>query len=149
MLKDRIESDLKSAMLSGNNAVADTLKMVKSAVLYKEVELGSREQGLTDEQVIQVLSKEAKKRQEAAAMYEKAGRTEQANAEQSEYEIIAAYLPAQMDDGELEALVTEVIGSYPDASMKDMGKIIGEIKTKAGANADGGRIAQLVKQKLS
>lgn len=149
MLKSRIEDDLKSAMLSGNSAVVDTLKMVKSAVLYKEVELGNREVGLTDEQVIEVLTKEAKKRLEASTMYADAGRADQAAAEKSEYEIISAYLPAQMSEEDLRALVDEAVAATPDATMKEMGKIIGAVKAKAGATADGSRIAQLVKQKLS
>lgn len=149
MLKSRIEDDLKSAMLSGNSAVVDTLKMVKSAVLYKEVELGNREAGLTDEQVIEVLTKEAKKRLEASAMYADAGRADQAAAEKAEYEIISAYLPTQMSEEELQTLVDEVVAATPDATIKDMGKIIGAVKARAGATADGSRIAQLVKQKLS
>lgn len=149
MLKSQIEVDLKTAMLSGNAAIVDTLKMIKSAILYKEVELGNRETGLNDEQVVAVLSKEAKKRQEASTMYSDAGRAEQAAAEKAEYEIIAAYLPEQMGDDELQKLVDSACTDHPGATMQDMGKIIGAVKAQAGANADGSRIAQLVKQKLS
>lgn len=149
MLKQRIEDDLKSAMLSGNAVVANTLKMIKSAILYKEVELGNRDSGLADDQVIDVLTKEAKKRQEASVMYSKAERLDQAAAEQAEYEIIAQYLPSQLSDEELSVVVSEVLSSNPGATAKDMGKIIGEVKAKVGASAEGSRVASLVKQKLS
>ncbi len=148
MLKSRIEGDLKTAMLSGDSIRVGTLKMVKSAILYKEVELGEREQGLQDEQVIVVLVKESKKRLEAATMYSDAGRTEQAAAEQAEFEIISEYLPAQMTDEELVGIVDDVVLHTEGASMKDMGRIIGAVKARAGATADGARIATLVKQKL-
>ncbi|MBP9738131.1 GatB/YqeY domain-containing protein [Candidatus Saccharibacteria bacterium] len=148
MLKSRIEGDLKTAMLSGDSIRVGTLKMVKSAILYKEVELDEREQGLQDEQVIAVLVKESKKRLEAATMYTDAGRTEQAAAEQTEFEIISEYLPAQMTDEELVSIVDDVVLHTEGASMKDMGKIIGAVKARAGATADGARIAALVKQKL-
>lgn len=149
MLKAKIEADLKTAMLSGDTAMVGTLKMLKSAILYKEVELGSRNQGLSDDQVIDVLSKEAKKRLEASQMYSDAGRENQSNAEQAEYDIIAEYLPKQLSDDEVAAIVDEAIASVDGASMQDMGRIIGAVKAKAGATADGSRIAAVVKEKLS
>lgn len=149
MLKAKIEADLKTAMLSGDTAMVGTLKMLKSAILYKEVELGSRDQGLSDDQVIDVLSKEAKKRLEASQMYSDAGREDQSNAEQAEYDIIAEYLPKQLSDDEVAAIVDEAIASVDGASMQDMGRIIGAVKAKAGATADGSRIAAVVKEKLS
>lgn len=149
MLKAKIEADLKTAMLSGDTAMVGTLKMLKSAILYKEVELGSRNQGLSYDQVIDVLSKEAKKRLEASQMYSDAGRENQSNAEQAEYDIIAEYLPKQLSDDEVAAIVDEAIASVDGASMQDMGRIIGAVKAKAGATADGSRIAAVVKEKLS
>ncbi len=149
MLKAKIEADLKTAMLSGDTAMVGTLKMLKSAILYKEVELGSRDQGLSDNQVIDVLSKEAKKRLEASQMYSDAGREDQSNAEQAEYDIIAEYLPKQLSDDEVAAIVDEAIASVDGTSMQDMGRIIGAVKAKAGATADGSRIAAVVKEKLS
>jgi uncharacterized protein YqeY len=78
MLEDQLAKDLKTSMLAGDSARTETLKMLKSALLYKAVELGVRDSGLSEEQVIDVLSKESKKRAEVATMYEKAGRAEQA-----------------------------------------------------------------------
>ena len=92
MLKDKIDSDLKTAMLSGDKTRVEILKMLKTAILYKEVELNLREEGLSDEQTIDVLSKEAKKRLDAADMYEKAGNNEKAQAERDEQLVVSEYL---------------------------------------------------------
>lgn len=149
MLKDTINSDLKAAMLSGDKERVEALKMLKTAITYKEVELGNRDTGLSDEQVVDVLTKEAKKRNDAAEMYAKAGRSEQAKAEQFEQEVIAKYLPEQASDEEIEAVVNEVISSFESPSMQQMGQIIGAAKSKLGQSADGARISALVKRKLS
>jgi uncharacterized protein YqeY len=149
MLEDQIAKDLKAAMLAGDSSRVETLKMLKSAILYKAVELGAREKGLTDEQIIDVLSKESKKRAEAAEMYEKAGRTEQAAAENSEKEIIAQYLPKQATDEEISTAVEQAISGMGEVSMQQMGQVIGAVKAKLGQSADGSRIASLVKEKLS
>lgn len=149
MLKQKIEDDLKAAMLSGDSERVGALKMLKSALLYKEVELGNRDSGITDEQAIDVLSKEAKKRQDAAKMYTEADRTEQAAQEQTEYDLIQTYLPEQMSDEELSGIVAAAIADTGASSMQDMGKVIGSVKAKVGAGADGARIAKLVKESLS
>lgn len=149
MLKQKIEDDLKAAMLSGDSERVGALKMLKSALLYKEVELGNRDSGITDEQAIDVLSKEAKKRQDAAKMYTEADRTEQAAQELAEYDIIQTYLPEQMSDEELSGIVAAAIADTGASSMQDMGKVIGSVKAKVGAGADSARIAKLVKESLS
>jgi hypothetical protein len=149
MLKDTINSDLKAAMLSRDKERVEALKMLKSAITYKEVELGIRDAGLSDEQVIEVLTKEAKKRGDSAQMYEKAGRDDQAKAERFEQEIIAKYLPKQASDDEIQAVVDEVISAMDSPSMQQMGQIIGAVKAKFGQSADGARISALVKAKLT
>ena len=149
MLKQLIEDDLKSAMLSGNSDVTEALKMVKAAILNKEVELGVRDTGLSDDQVIDLLSKEAKKRFESSKVYADAGREDQAAGEKAEYELIKKYLPEQLSDEQLMTAVEQIISEMGDVSVKDMGKVIGAVKSKVGAAADGGKIANIVKQKLS
>lgn len=149
MLKDKLQDDLKQAMLSGDKSRAELLGMLKSAVLYKEVELGVRDSGLTDDQIVEVLAKEAKKRQEAAGMYKSAGDEERANKELSEVEVIQNYLPEQMGDEELESIVDEVMAELNPEGIKDMGRVIGGVKSSVGNSADGAKIAQMVKQKLS
>lgn len=149
MLKDKLQADLKAAMLSGDKQRVEALKMLKSAVTYKEVELGIREAGINDEQFIDVLSKEAKKRGDSADMYEKAGRTEQAAGERYEQELIAQYLPKQASDEEIQSVIDEVVANMGDVSMQQMGQVIGGVKASLGQLADGSRIAALVKEKLS
>lgn len=149
MLEEQIKKDLKTAMLAGDVARTETLKMVKSALLYKAVELGVRETGLSDDQVIDVLTKEAKKRHEASEMYTKAGRNVQAEAEKAELKIISEYLPKQASDEEINAVIDDVISAMNDVSLQQMGQIIGAVKSKLGATADGSRVASLVKEKLS
>lgn len=149
MLEAQITQDLKAAMLAGDSKRVETLKMLKSALLYKAVELGARDTGLTDEQAIDVLSKESKKRAEAAEMYEKAGRSEQAASEKAEQEIIAGYLPKQASDEEISSVVDEIIARMDGVSMQQMGQVIGAVKARLGQTADGSRIASLVKEKLS
>lgn len=149
MLKQLIEDDLKSAMLSGNSDVIEALKMVKAAILNKEVELGVRDKGLSDDQIIDLLSKEAKKRLESSTVYADAGREDQAKSEKAEYDLIQKYLPEQMSEQELETLVNQTISDMGEVTLKDMGRVIGAVKSKAGATADGGKIAELVKQQLS
>jgi len=149
MLKDRIATDLKSAMLSGDKTRAENLKMLKSAILYKEVETGARDEGLADEQIVDVLTKEAKKRLDAAEMFDKAGNAEKAAAERAEHALIGEYLPEQMSDDEITTAATTIIAEAGEVSMKDMGKIIGLVKAKVGNTADGSRVAAIVKQKLA
>lgn len=149
MLKTQIAADLKQAMLSGDKPRAELLNMLKSAILYKEVELGNREAGLSDEQIIDVLAKEAKKRQEAAEMYKSAGETDRAEKELSEKEVIQVYLPAQMSEADILQVVEAHIAALKPEGVKDMGKVIGAVKSEVGNQADGAIIARLVKQKLS
>lgn len=149
MLKDRLEKDLKTAMLSRDTVGVATLKLIKSAILYKEVELKTRTNGLSDEQVVEVLAKEAKKRKEAAEFYEEAGDSERAGAEKSEFMIISRYLPEQLSDTELDAIIEQCIVASGGITASDMGKTIGAVKARVGAAADGVRIATLVKQKLN
>ena len=149
MLKDTLQSDLKAAMLSGDKQRVSVLNMLKGAILNQEIADGLREAGLSDEQVIAVFTKELKKRREAADLYAQAGNQEKAAAENFEAEVIAAYLPAQIPDDEILGIITDVMNNMGEVSSQDMGRIIGAVKAKAGSAADGGRIAALVKEKLS
>lgn len=149
-IKERIQGDIKAAMLSGDKQTAQVLQGLKSAILYAEVESGQREEGLTEDAVQVVLTKELKKRQESIDLYRQGGNDNQAAAEQREKEIIESYLPKQLDTEELTALVDATIAKI-DApiSIKDMGKIITQVKQQTGATADGAVIAQLVKERIS
>ncbi len=149
MLKERIEQDLKKAMLGGDKQRVSTLRVIKSAILYVEVAKGKREDGLSNEETIDLLSKEAKKRQETADLYFKAGEKERAEAELAEKAIIDGYLPEQLLDEDLKKIVQEAISSTGVTSVQQMGRVIGEVKKHAGNSADGGRIAKFVKEGLA
>lgn len=147
-LKQRIEEDLKQALLSGDKQKAITLRGLKSAILNEEIAKGAREKGLNDDSIIQLLKREIKSRGESIELYQKGGRADQAEKEAQEQKIIEIYMPEAINQEELEKLVDEVIKSTPDASIRSIGQVIGAVKQKAGAGADGAQIASLVKQKL-
>jgi uncharacterized protein len=147
MLKDKLTADIKTALLAGDKFTAEVLKSLKSAILYEEVAQKVRDTGLNDEQIQLVLAREAKKRAESAELYAKADQKERAETELNEKKIIEAYLPKQLSDEELEAVINEVLATL--GSDAQMGQVIGQVKAKVGQSADGGRIASLVKQKLA
>jgi uncharacterized protein len=148
-IKSRIDSDLKAAMLAGDKTLATTLRGLKSAILYAEVAAGSRDQGLPETDTVNLLAKEAKKRQESADLYQKGGNQERAEAELAEKSVIEAYLPAQLNDKELDAIIDQVIEEIGETGAQAMGKIIAAVKERTGGQADGGRIAAMVKARLT
>jgi uncharacterized protein YqeY len=144
-----IDADLKTAMLAGDKTLATTLRGLKSVILYEEVAKGVRDTGLEDDAIIVLLAKEAKKRQESADLYMQGGNSEKAKAELIEKEVIEKYLPAQVSEEELIKIVEEIIEKTGATNMQQMGQVIGAAKAKAGPSADGAKIAQIVKEKLS
>lgn len=148
-LKQQIDADLKQAMLSGDKVLTTTLRGLKSAILYAEVAANRRDEGLADDEIIALLTKEAKKRQESADLYQQGGNDESAQAELAEKQVIGGYLPAQMTDEDLATAVEQAIADAGATTQQDMGKVMGLVKQTVGASADGGRIASLVKEKLA
>ncbi len=149
MLKQQIEQDLKQALLSGDKDRATTLRGLKSVILYAEVAQGIRDTGLPDDEVIALLSKEVKKRQESADLFAKGGAEDRAAKELAEKVIIEAYLPKQLSDDELAQIIDAAIAETGADGPQAMGKVIGLVKQKAAARADGSRIAATVKDKLA
>ena len=147
-LKERLQNDVKAAMLAGDALRLETLRGLKSVILYAEVAAGKREEGLGDSEIEALLAKEAKKRQESADLYIQGGSQDRADKELSEKAIIEEYLPQQMSEAELSALIDEVINQVKPEGMQQMGQVIGQVKTRAGNAADGALIARLVKEKL-
>ena len=148
-LNQRIDADIKTAMLAGDNVLTTTLLVLKSVILYAEVAEGNRDTGLTDDAIIQLFTKESKKRQESADLYTQGGNIERAQAELAEKKVIAGYLPRQLSEEELNGIITKVLMGYDDVSMAAMGRIIGEVKQKVGAQADGARVASEVKRRIT
>lgn len=148
MLKEDIDKALKAAMLAREMEEVNTLKGLKSAILYEEVQKGQRDEGLDEDQIQVVLRREAKKRAESAELYEKAGETERAAKESSEKALIETFLPAAMSEDDLRKLIDEQISKTGATGMQDMGKVIGAVKAASGGTADGALTARLVKEKL-
>lgn len=147
-MKDRLNADLKSAMLARDSFLTDLLKGLKSAILNQEIAEQKRENGLDDTEIEVLFAKEAKKRLEAAAMYEQGGNQEMANKERRENEIILKYLPKQLSEEEIAELVKIAISQMNVSGMQEMGKVIGAVKAKAGSSADGALIAKITKATL-
>ncbi len=147
-LKQRINQDIKQALLTGDRLKLDTLRMVKSVILNEEISKGKKDVGLDDQEVIDCLKKESKKRREAAELYIKAKSQERANKELEEESIINSYLPEPLSDSELSSLVDEAIKEFGEVDNKSMGLIISKVKQASDGRADGSSIARLVKEKL-
>jgi uncharacterized protein YqeY len=148
MIKQQIDTDLKAAMLSGDKTLATTLRGLKSVILYAEVAAGKREEGLDGTVITDLLAKEAKKRQESADLYQRGGSQERAQAELAEKKVIERYLPAQLSDEELITLVDQAIVEVGANGPQAMGQVIGKVKQASKGQADGARIARLVKERL-
>lgn len=148
-IKEQVEKDLKTALLAGDKQTVSVLRGLKGSILNVEIEKGAREQGLPNDQVMAVLTKESKKRQESAEMYKQGGSPDRATAELEEKAIIDQYLPQQMGDDELGKIIDEAIAKTGASGPQAMGQVIGAVKQQTAGTADGGRIAALVKAKLA
>ncbi|WP_299955236.1 GatB/YqeY domain-containing protein [uncultured Modestobacter sp.] len=146
-LKDRLRNDLTTAMKSRDELRTATLRMVLAAVSAEEVS-GKEARELTDDEVQAVLRREAKKRREAAEAFGGAGRAEQAERERAEEGVLATYLPAQLEDADLAALVADVVTKTGASGMKDMGKVMGAVQGQVAGRAEGGRVAAEVRKQL-
>lgn len=147
-IKQRLQDDVKSAMLAGDSARLECLRGLKSAILYAEVAAGKRDEGLGDEEIMALFSKEAKKRQESADLYVQGGAQERADKELAEKGIIEEYLPTQLGEAELAAVIDEVISQVKPGGLQQMGQVISQVKARVGLAADGSVIAVLVKERL-
>lgn len=149
MIKQKIDTDIKSAMLSGDKETVTILRTIKSVILNAEVNSGKRGAGLTDDEIIGLLQREVKKRKDAAELYKNANDQARAAKENLEIEIVSKYLPTMLSEDEISSLVDVAIGSMESVSTHNMGQIIGMVKSKAGPLADGAIIARLVKEKIT
>ncbi|MEO7904466.1 MAG: GatB/YqeY domain-containing protein [Candidatus Saccharimonadales bacterium] len=148
-LKQRIADDTKTALLGGNRFVAQTLSGLKAAILNEEIVQNKRDTGLDESTVEQIIAREVKKRNESIKLYVQGGRPELAEVEQNEIDVIKGYLPQQLSEADVQAIVDAVIKQMAASSMADMGKVIGAVKSKVGNTADGALVAGLVKKSLS
>ena len=147
-LKERLRADLTDAMRSRDQVRLRTLRMALTAITNEEV-AGSAAHELSDDDVLKVLTREAKKRREAAEAFEAAGRADQAEAERAEGEVLAGYLPAQLSDEELAGLVAAAVAESGAVGLPGMGKVMKAVTPRVAGRADGARVAAEVRRQLA
>jgi len=145
-LKDRITEEMKNAMRAGEKERLATIRLILSGIKQREVD--ERIQ-LDDTQVLAVVEKMVKQRKESITQFEAGGRADLVAKEQAEMAVLLTYLPAQMSEAEIDALIAEAVASTGAASIKDMGKVMAAVKAKAQGRADMGAVSARIKQKLS
>src|SRR3989344_1397372 len=148
MLKQKIQDDLQEAMKAKDAARLSAIRMLKSAIQYYEIQKGAGYQA-TDEDVMDVVAREIKKRKESIELYKQGGREESAANEQKEVEVLESYLPEQMSEAEVRNLVQEAVKITGAASMQEMGKVMGALMPKVKGKADGTLVSSLVREALS
>jgi uncharacterized protein YqeY len=149
-LKDRISEDIKTAMKAKDKTRLETVRGIKKVLLEKEVSLRPEGQtSLTEVQELEVLAQQAKQRRESIEQYRQAGRDDLADQEAQELAIIETYLPKQLSDQEVAAIVDEIIAEVGASSAKDMGKVMGPAMQRLKGRAEGQKIQAMVKAKLS
>ena len=146
MLKERLMEDLKNAMKEKNEIKKNTVTMIKAAILQIEKD---KQIQLDDNQILDIISKEAKKRKDALVEFEKSGRQDLIDQTNEELKVIKEYLPEELSTEELEKIIEETIKEVNAVDMKDMGKVMQAVKAKTTGRADGKTINEIVKKKLS
>jgi len=145
-LKDRITEDMKGAMRAGNKQRLGTIRLALAAIKQREVD---ERITLDDGQVLAVLEKMIKQRREAITQFESGKRADLVAKESAEIKVLQEYLPAQLGDSEIDALIAEAVAATGATSMKDMGKVMAAVKPKAQGRTDMGALSARIKQKLS
>ena len=145
-IKARLTGDMKSMMRSGDKETLGTIRLALAAI--KQIEVDTRKD-LDDAAILSVLDKMVKQRRESIQHFEKAGRDEHAAKEHQEIKVLQAYLPEQLSAQEIETLINEAISHAGASSIRDMGKVMGQIKPKLQGRADMGAVSQLIKERLA
>jgi len=146
-LKIRLKQDLSSAMKARDELTTATLRMALTAITNEEV-AGKSARELGDDEVLRVLTKEAKKRKEAAEAFDAAGRSELADRERAEGAVLDRYLPAQLGDDELDGLISAAIAETGATTMRDMGAVMKIVSAQTAGRADGKRVSDEVRRRL-
>jgi uncharacterized protein len=149
-LKDTIKDDMKTAFKAGDSATRSTLTMLLSVIQNRELDKRAKgkEPVLTDEEVIEAISSEIKKRKDSAAQYEAAGRPELAASESAEIPVLMKYMPEQLTEDSVKQLIADAIAATGAAGAQDLGKVMGAVTKHTKGKFDGTRVNQLVKEAL-
>ena len=145
-LKDTLQQDMKAAMRAADKPRLGVIRLINAAIKQREVDERIE---LDDTQVIAVLDKMAKQRRESIDQYEKADRPDLVEQENFELEVLKTYLPEQLSDADIDAMIEAAISATGAASMKDMGKVMGQLKDKLAGRADMGAVSGKIKARLS
>ena len=149
MLQETITQDMKSALKAGERLRLSVVRNIKSEIANKLVTNGEKPDGeLPDKDVVEVIARLAKQRREAATEFDAGERTEMADKERAELEILEEYLPEQMSDKELETLITSTIAEVGAEDMSAMGQVMGKVMAKTGPATDGDTVRRIVEEKL-
>ena len=148
-LKQKIFEDMKMAMKAGETEKRDVLRMLDSMIKNTEIDKMKREEGLSDAEVMEVVGKAVKQRKDAVAQYESGGRPELAEKELKEMEILMAYMPAQLDEEAVRAVVQEIIAQSGAMSKTEIGKVMGPAMAKLKGQADGNLVKKIVEESLT
>jgi uncharacterized protein YqeY len=146
-LKDRLRHDLNTAMKARDNVTTATLRMTLTAITQEEV-AGASARELSDDEVMRVITREGRKRREAAEAYDSAGRTDLAERERAEGQVLQRYLPAQLDDAELAELVRGAIAESGATTPRDIGAVMKIVQPRVAGRADGKRVSDEVRRQL-
>ena len=148
-MRERFTQEMKDAMKAGDKRKLSTVRLIQAALKDKDIEARGAGKGqASDEDILALLQKMIKQRQESIGIYEQAGRTELAQQEREEAEIIAEYLPKQMDEAEVRGAIQAAMAETGAASLKDMGKVISALRGKYAGRMDFGKASALVKEML-
>ncbi len=145
-LKDKLQQDMKTAMRAGEKRELAVIRLINAAIKQREVDERIE---LNDDQVTAAIDKMAKQRRESIEQYEKAGRDDLADQEKFELDILKTYLPEQLDEAEIDAMIEAAVTATGASSIKDMGKIMGQLKPKLAGRADIGAVSSKIKARLS
>ena len=147
-LKQKISDDFTKAFKNKETAKKDVLSLVNSEIKNKEIELGKREEGLSDQEVICVIQKGVKQRKDSVEQYKEGGREELAQSEQQEIEILEKYLPKQLSDEEVKQKIKQIVDETGAEGMSDMGMVMGRAMADLKCQADGSKVKEIVQALL-
>lgn len=150
MLREKFTADLKTAMLGKDELSVHTLRLINAAVKQKDIDSRTEDsrEGISDAQILSLLQTMIKQRQESIKMYEQGNRKDLADKEAGEIKVIERYMPKQLSDAEVAAAVQATIAAVGAASIKDMGKVMNELKAKYSGQMDFAKVGAVVKEKL-
>lgn len=149
MNKQKLQEELKQSMLAKDELRTSVLRLLLSAINYYEIQKGGAGYSATEEDVLAVIQKEAKQRRDSIEEYKKAERQELADKEQKELNILQTFLPEQMGEEEVRAIVEQTITEVGASAMQDMGKVMGALNGKLKGKADMGTVSKIVREKIS